>query len=99
MATVRIVCTPTGAHLEVTRNADGPRRAASREPLSKRCAEIVTCTTVRTHVSAAGGKRGFINELLAARGTTSIVSAMSEAGLSPLTSRRAKQRTGRPPTP
>src|SRR5262249_47880078 len=41
-------------------------------------------TTVRAHVSAAGGKEGFINELLAARGAGSpvkfIVSVMPEAG-------------------
>jgi len=31
----------------------------------------IDSTTVRAHVSAAGGKRGFINELLAARGVAS----------------------------
>ncbi len=58
-----------------------------------------TRTTVRAHVSAAGGKGGFINELLAARGAGSpvkfIVSAMPEAGPSPSISRRAKRRTAK----
>jgi transposase len=48
-------------------------------------------TTVRAHVSAAGGKGGFINEILAARGAGSpvkfIVSVMPEAGRLPSTSR------------
>jgi len=44
----------------------------------------IDSTTVRAHVSAAGGKGGFIDELLAARGAGSpvkfIVSVMPEAG-------------------
>ena len=56
-------------------------------------------TTVRAHVSAAGGKGGLINELLAARGAGSpvkfIVSVMPEAGRSPSTSRPAKRRTAK----
>ena len=62
----------------------------------------IDSTTVRAHVSAAGGKGGFINELLAARGAGSpvkfIVSAMPEEGPWPSTSRRAKRRTARPTT-
>src|SRR5262245_12765193 len=52
---------------------------------------------VRAHVSAAGGKGGFINELLAARGAGSpvkfIVSVMPEGDRSPSTSRLAKRQT------
>ena len=59
-------------------------------------------TSVRAHVSAAGGKGGFINELLAARGAGSpvkfIVSVMPEDGPSPSTSRPGKQRTAKPTT-
>ena len=59
----------------------------------------IDSTTVRAHVSAAGGKGGFINELLAARGAGSpvkfIVSAMPEAGPSLSISRRAKRPTAR----
>jgi hypothetical protein len=62
----------------------------------------IDSTTVRAHVSAAGGKGGFINELLAARGAGSqvkfIVSVMPEAGPSPSISRRAKRRTASPTT-
>ena len=58
-----------------------------------------TRTTVRAHVSAAGGKGGFINELLAARGAGSpvkfIVSVMPEAAPSPSTSRQAKRQIAR----
>ena len=60
----------------------------------------IDSTSVRAHVSAAGGKGGFIDELLAARGAGSpvkfIVSVMPEAGRSPFTSRRGKRRTARP---
>ena len=60
----------------------------------------IDSTSIRAHVSAAGGKGGFIDELLAARGVGSpvkfIVSVMPEAALSPSTSRRAKRRTARP---
>jgi transposase len=62
----------------------------------------IDSTTVRAHVSAAGGKGGFINELLAARGAGSpvkfIVSVMPEAGRWPSTSRPAKQRTAKATT-
>ena len=62
----------------------------------------IDSTTVRAHVSAAGGKGGPINELLAARGAGSpvkfIVSVMDEAGRSPSTSRQAKRRTAKPMT-
>jgi hypothetical protein len=53
--------------------------------------------SVRAHVSAAGGKGGFIDELLAARGAGSpvkfIVSVMPEAGPS-----LSRQRTAKPMT-
>jgi len=59
-------------------------------------------TTVRAHVSAAGGKGGFINELLAARGAGSpvkfIVSVMPEGDRSPSTSRLTKRRTAKATT-
>jgi transposase len=59
----------------------------------------IDSTTVRAHVSAAGGKGGFINELLAARGAGSpvkfIVSVMPEVAQSRSTSRPAKRRTAR----
>ena len=62
----------------------------------------IDSTTVRAHVSAAGGKGGLINELLAARGAGSpvkfIVSVMPEVGRSPSTSRPVKRRTVRPTT-
>ena len=62
----------------------------------------IDSTTVRAHVSAAGGKGGLIDELLAARGAGSpvrfIVSAMPEAALSPSSSRRARRLTARPMT-
>ena len=62
----------------------------------------IDSTSVRAHVSAAGGKGGFIDELLAARGAGSpvrfIVSAMPEAALSPSSSRRARRLTARPMT-
>ena len=62
----------------------------------------IDSTTVRAHVSAAGGKGGLINELLAARGAGSpvkfIVSVMPEAVPSPSISRPAKQRTAKPTT-
>jgi hypothetical protein len=62
----------------------------------------IDSTTVRAHVSAAGGKGEFIDELLAARGAGSpvkfIVSPTPEAALSPSTSRRAKRRTSKPTT-
>ena len=60
----------------------------------------IDSTTVRAHVSAAGEKRGFINELLAARGAGSpvkfTVSLMPKAVPSPFTSRREKRRTAKP---
>lgn len=60
----------------------------------------IDSTSVRAHVSAAGGKGGFIDELLAARGAGSpvkfIVSVMPKAGPPPSTSRRVKRRTERP---
>jgi len=47
----------------------------------------IDSTSVRAHVSAAGGKKGIHDELLAARGAGSpvkfIVSVMPEAGPSP----------------
>ena len=59
-------------------------------------------TTVRAHVSAAGGKGGFINELLAARGAGSpvkfIVSVMPEGDRSPSTSRLVKRQTAKATT-
>jgi transposase len=59
----------------------------------------IDSTAVRAHVSAAGGKGGFIDELLAARGAGSpvkfIVSVMPKAGRSPSISRRAKRQTAR----
>ena len=59
----------------------------------------IDSTSVRAHVSAAGGKGGFIDELLAARGAGSpvkfIVSVMPEAGPSPSTSRQAKRTTAK----
>jgi transposase len=62
----------------------------------------IDSTSVRAHVSAAGGKGGFIDELLAARGAGSpvkfIVSVMPGAGLSPSTSRQAKRQTAKPTT-
>jgi transposase len=62
----------------------------------------IDSTTVRAHVSAAGGKGGLINELLAARGAGSpvkfIVSVMPKADRSPSTSRQAKRQTVRPTT-
>jgi len=54
-------------------------------------------TTVRGHVSAAGAKGGRANKLFAVRGAGSpvkfIVSVMSEASGSSLSSRPAKRRT------
>ena len=62
----------------------------------------IDSTSVRAHVSAAGGKGGIIDELLAARAAGSpvkfIVSVMPEAGPSPSISRRAKRRTAKPMT-
>lgn len=62
----------------------------------------IDSTSVRAHVSAAGGRGGFIDELLAARGAGSpvrfIVSVMPGAGPSLSTSRRARRRTARPMT-
>src|SRR5215813_7815101 len=62
----------------------------------------IDSTTVRAHVSAAGGKGGFINELLAARGAGSpvkfIVSVMPEGDQSPSTSRLAKRQTAKATT-
>jgi transposase len=59
----------------------------------------IDSTTVRAHVSAAGGKGGFIEELLAARGAGSPVKfiawVIEEDGLSPSISRREKPRTAR----
>ena len=62
----------------------------------------IDSTTVRAHVSAAGGKGGFINELLAAHGAGSpvkfIVSVMPEAAPLLSTSRPAKRRTAKATT-
>ena len=62
----------------------------------------IDSTTVRAHVSAAGGKGGLINELLAARGAGSpvkfIASVMPEVDRSPSTSRLVKRQTVRPMT-
>ena len=62
----------------------------------------IDATSVRAHVSAAGGKGGFISELLAARGAGSpvkfIVSVMPEVAPSPSTSRQAKRQIARPTT-
>ncbi len=59
----------------------------------------IDSTSIRAHVSAAGGKGGFIDELLAARGAGSpvkfIVTVMEKADRSPSISRRAKRRTAR----
>lgn len=59
----------------------------------------IDSTSIRAHVSAAGGKGGFIEELLAARGAGSpvkfTVSVMEEVAPSPSTSRREKRRTAR----
>jgi hypothetical protein len=81
------------------------RCLGERGTLAKAMAESghynIDSTTVRAHVSAAGGKGGFINELLAARGGSQvkfIVSVMPEAGPSPSISRRAKRRTASPTT-
>jgi transposase len=60
----------------------------------------IDSTTVRAHVSAAGGKGGFINELLAARGAGSpvkfTVSVMRRDDPSPSSSRRDKRPTAKP---
>jgi len=62
----------------------------------------IDSSMVRAHVSAAGGKGGFINELLAARGAglpvKFIVSVMPVAGPLPLISRQVKRQTARPTT-
>jgi transposase len=62
----------------------------------------IDSTSIRAHVSAAGGKGGFINEVLAARGAGSpvkfIVSVMPEEDPSPSTSRRAKRQIAKPMT-
>ncbi len=62
----------------------------------------IDSTSVRAHVSAAGGKGGFIDELLAARGAGSavkfIVSVMPGEGPSRSTSRRARRQTAKPMT-
>jgi transposase len=59
----------------------------------------IDSTSVRAHVSAAGGKGGFIDELLAARGAGSpvkfIVSVMPEEDRSPSISRREKRPTAK----
>ena len=59
----------------------------------------IDSTTVRAHVSAAGGKGGPINELLVARGAGSPVKftvwLMPEADRSSSTSRPAKRQTAR----
>ena len=72
------------------------------ETMAERGHYSIDFTSIRAHVSAAGGKGGFIDELLAARGAGSpvkfIVSVMPEAGQSHSTSRRARQWTARPMT-
>jgi transposase len=60
----------------------------------------IDSTSVRAHLSAAGGKGGFIDELLAARGAGSpvrfTVSLMPGAAPSPSTLRLGSQRTVKP---
>ena len=60
----------------------------------------IDSTTVRGHVSAAGGKGGPAHKLLAGRGAGSpvkfIVSAMPKVGRSPSISPAARRRTARP---
>jgi len=60
----------------------------------------IDSTTIRAHVSAAGGKGGFIDELLAARGAGSPVKfiawVMPEVAPSPSISRPAKPRIAKP---
>jgi transposase len=60
----------------------------------------IDSTTVRAHISAAGGKGGLINELLAARGAGSpvkfTVSLMPKDDPSPSTSHRERRRTAKP---
>ena len=60
----------------------------------------IDSTTVRAHISAAGGKGGFINELLAARGAGSpvkfTVSLMPKDDPSPSTSHQERRRTAKP---
>lgn len=62
----------------------------------------IDSTTVRAHVSAAGGKGRFRNELLAAREVGSpvkfTVSVMPGTGPSLSTSHQAQRRTARPTT-
>lgn len=59
----------------------------------------IDSTTVRAHVSAAGGKGGLIDALLATRGAGSPVSftawPMPSGGRSPSTWRAAKRQTAR----
>lgn len=73
---------------------------ALAETMAKSGHDSIDSASVRAHVSAAGGKGGFINELLAARGAGSpvefTVSLMPEAAQSPAPSRRDKQRTAKP---
>jgi transposase len=65
--------------------------AALAEAMAESGHYSIDSTTVRAHISAAGGKGGLINELLAARGAGSpvkfTVSLMPEDGRSPSTSR------------
>jgi len=72
---------------------------ALAETMAEREHYNIDSTSVRAHVSAAGGKGGFINELLAARGAGSpvkfIVSVMPEDAPSPSTSRLARRPTAR----
>jgi transposase len=60
----------------------------------------IDSTSVRAHLSAAGGKGGLIDELLAARGAGSpvrfTISLMPEAAPSPSTSRPDRPRTAKP---
>ena len=60
----------------------------------------IDSTTVRAHISAAGGKGGFINELLAARGAglpvKFTVSLMPKVGPLPSILRPGKRQTAKP---
>ena len=63
----------------------------------------IDSTTVRAHVSAAGGKGGLVEELLAARGAGSPVNftawLMLSDDRSPSISRSARRQTAKPMTP
>jgi hypothetical protein len=73
----------------------GERGHRSRRKMAESGHYNIDSTMVRAHVSAAGGKGGFINELLAARGAGSpvkfTVSVMQRDDRSPSSSRRDKR--------